>query len=97
MRCITFFSVRTRALFDTLAPQLRADYLSGLLIGEEIREALELIGVAKPTRVTLLCKPELLERYQAALSSFAIEGIGGPPHASFRGMLAIARACDLID
>jgi 2-dehydro-3-deoxygalactonokinase len=85
------FSVRARALFGLLPAEAQPEYLSGLLIGEEIREALALLGGNAPDRVYLVCKPELLERYRCALDTFGLTGIAGADHATFKGLLAIAR------
>lgn len=89
------FSVRSQGLFGKLPENLQSDYLSGLIIGEEIREALSLIG-GLPERIHLVCSPALFQRYKAALSVFDINGMDCVPQASFRGMLAIARERALI-
>ncbi|HUG58489.1 MAG TPA: 2-dehydro-3-deoxygalactonokinase [Candidimonas sp.] len=89
------FTVRSQGLFGKLPEALQSDYLSGLVIGEEIREALSLIG-SPPERIHLVCSPTLFQRYQAALSVFGIGGVDCVPQASFRGMLAIARERALI-
>ncbi len=85
------FSVRARGLLGGLPGELAPDYLSGLLIGEEIREALALLESDAPRHIHLVCKPVLLQRYQEALSVFGLQGSGCPEQASYRGMLAIAR------
>lgn len=92
----SLFSVRSQGLFGKLAPEQQSDYLSGLVIGEEIREALSLIKGAKPAHIHLVCSPALFQRYHAALSVFGIASSECPQQASFRGMLAIAREHGLI-
>ena len=53
-------------LFDELAPADISDYLSGLLIGAEIEEALQEYGL--PDRhVTLIGPPALCRHYTLAL------------------------------
>jgi 2-dehydro-3-deoxygalactonokinase len=89
------FSVRARGLLGGLAGELAPDYLSGLLIGEEIREALALLEPGA-SHIHLVCKPVLLERYQEALSVFGLSGSGCPEQASHLGMLAIARHLGLV-
>jgi len=60
------FSARSMVLFDELAPADISDYLSGLLIGSEIEEALQ--EYSPPDRhVTLLGPPALCQRYMVAL------------------------------
>ena len=90
------FSVRSQGLFGNLAEALQSDYLSGLVIAEEIREALSLTGDAMPSHVHLVCSPPLFQRYQAALSIFGIGSSDCIQQASFRGMHAIARERALI-
>lgn len=86
------FSIRARGLFDQLPPAEQPAFLSGLLIGEEIREALALPGAAtKTTLVYLVCNDLLAERYASALQHFGIEAVACPAQASFHGLLAIAR------
>lgn len=90
------FSVRSRCLLGGLASELAPDYLSGLLIGEEIREALALLGSGTAPHIHLVCKPALLQRYQEALSVFGLSGSGCPEQASYLGMLGIARHLGLV-
>jgi 2-dehydro-3-deoxygalactonokinase len=60
------FSARSMVLFDELAPADIGDYLSGLLIGAEIEEALQ--EFSPPDRhVTLIGPPALCQRYDLAL------------------------------
>lgn len=90
------FSVRAQGLFGTLPEDMQSDYLSGLVIGEEIREALSLLHGSMPRRVHLVCNPALFQRYHAALSVFGIGSSDCVQQASFRGMLAIARERALV-
>ncbi|MGB3288657.1 MAG: 2-dehydro-3-deoxygalactonokinase [Burkholderiaceae bacterium] len=90
------FSVRSRGLLGGLTNELAPDYLSGVLIGEEIREALALLGDGVASRIHLVCKPALLQRYQEALAVFGLEGLACPEQASYLGMLAIARHLGLL-
>jgi 2-dehydro-3-deoxygalactonokinase len=91
------FSVRTLALFDRLPATGLADYLSGLLLGAEIREALGCIGPKAAERgVLVVGGAGLAARYRAALAMAGIEGeiVAGEPAAM--GQLAIARAAGLV-
>ncbi len=91
------FSVRSQGLFGKLPADQQSDYLSGLLIGEEVREALTWAGAAASGHVHLICNPALFLRYQAALSAFGIDSRACIEHASFRGIHAVARERGLIN
>jgi 2-dehydro-3-deoxygalactonokinase len=89
------FGVRTLGLFDCLAPEAAPDYLSGLLIGTEIGEALAAID--EPVeRVTVIGGESLSERYAAALRHFGLRAEPAAPDLAARGLLAIARAAGLV-
>ncbi|MCY3984582.1 MAG: 2-dehydro-3-deoxygalactonokinase [Roseovarius sp.] len=88
------FAARSRVLFDELASAEASDYLSGLLIGAEIRGATDIFG--KPKRVILVGKSELSERYEAALGVFGIYAERANEHVAARGQHAIAIAGGLI-
>lgn len=83
------FSVRTRGLFGRTAPEYLGTYLSGLLIGEEIREALSLED-EPPARVHLVCRGDLAELYRRGLAAFGVEGAAVDPAATFAGLHALA-------
>ena len=82
------FSVRTLALFQRLPPASLPSYLSGLVIGEELR-AQGLSGTVEP--VVLIAAPTLTARYQLALESLGIAATTVGSQASWRGLWAIAR------
>lgn len=92
----TLFSVRARGLFGMLPAEAQPDFLSGLLVGEEIREAIALLGADRAGPIHLVCNAALAERYQCALAVFGLTGVTAPEHASFRGLLAIAQARGLL-
>ena len=92
------FSGRTLALFDRLDSADIADYLSGLLIGEEVRSALRdyrTDGGGVP-RVTIVGSGALTDRYLAALAHAGIDAAPAPEDAAARGHFAIARRAGLI-
>lgn len=64
------FSARTLALFDQLPSNQIADYLSGLLIGEEIRSAST--DFDDETNVQIIGGEELVSRYALALDQLKI-------------------------
>ncbi len=92
------FGARTLALFGTLEPAATADYLSGLLIGSELRE-----GRAWAARrgveggvATLVGAPALTARYARALARAGTEVAAGPADAAARGLWQIARSAGLV-
>ena len=83
----TAFSARTLALFDRLAPEAAPSWLSGLLIGEELRsqsfiagEPLLLVGAGK-----------LTQRYAAALRHLGAKFRTLGQEATWLGLHAIAK------
>jgi 2-dehydro-3-deoxygalactonokinase len=76
------FTVRTDGLFDRQKPAALSSYLSGLLIGHELRAAID--AFAAP-RVVLVGAPALTERYRFALDR------EGRASASVAGDLAAAK------
>lgn len=91
------FSIRARGLFNQLPPSDQPAFLSGLLIGEEIREALALLGTAaRTTPLCLVGNETLSTHYAVALQDVGIDAMTGPPHASFHGLFAIAQRRGLV-
>lgn len=87
------FAVRTHGLFDRLAAEALPSYMSGLLIGEETREALALMG-APDGPVRLVGRGDLAERYAGALGAFGIGSIPAGADLAFRGLRALAEALE---
>jgi 2-dehydro-3-deoxygalactonokinase len=69
------FSVRTAALFDRIAPEAVAAYLSGTLIGAEIASALARDAIAEETAVTLIASTKLSDKYARALGVAGIRDV----------------------
>jgi 2-dehydro-3-deoxygalactonokinase len=69
------FSVRTEALFDRIAAEALAAYLSGTLIGAEIAAALTRDAIAQHGAVTLIASAKLSERYARALSVAGVRNV----------------------
>jgi 2-dehydro-3-deoxygalactonokinase len=85
------FAVRTRVLLDGVAPAAATAYLSGLLIGHEIRG---IRGLMKPPprRVLLVGERGLAALYAAALARLGIAAEQqDAEQASIRGLAALAR------
>lgn len=79
------FGLRTRRLFDELAPEAAPDYLSGLLIGHELRNG-HWHGA-----VHIIAARELAERYRLAFAHLGIAASVEPEHAAARGLYRLGR------
>lgn len=82
------FSARTLPLFDRLPAAGVASYLSGLLIGREIAEAIAWAGSPHlaASRPTIVGSSALTPRYVEALAQLAIESSTGPEDAAVTGI-----------
>lgn len=88
------FSARTLPLMGDLPEAGTAAYLSGLLIGAELREALaELPDVEE---VLVIGSDRLARRYGVALERAGLSVRAGPPDAVVAGQLALARRRGLV-
>jgi 2-dehydro-3-deoxygalactonokinase len=81
------FSVRTLALFDRIAQAQRPSYLSGIVIGEELRSC----ALRASQQIVLVGAPALTQRYARALASCGVhsEVVGAP--AGWCGLHEVAR------
>lgn len=91
------FSARTLALFEQLPLQGVASYLSGLLIGTEMREALDCLE-RRPMghEITVIGSSDLTERYLAAIEDAGLRARRGAPDAGARGLFLLAAAAGLV-
>jgi 2-dehydro-3-deoxygalactonokinase len=83
------FATRTLGLFDHLAPDALAEYLSGLLIGAEIVAGARGAGAA-----VVVGSPGLAERYGAAGALLGVALSSAPAHCATLGHVAILRRLD---
>lgn len=83
------FSARTLALFDRLASAEAPSYLSGLVIGEELRTRSD----AK-AEVVLIGSPALTRRYALALAALGGSTRSLGAEATWRGLWALARTLE---
>jgi 2-dehydro-3-deoxygalactonokinase len=85
------FRTRSLVLARALQPEVSLDFLSGLLIGDEVRAASRPLG----SRVALIGDPALCERYARALRAFGTDApvVGG---AAAAGLWRIAAGAGLI-
>jgi 2-dehydro-3-deoxygalactonokinase len=86
----TAFSVRTLALFERMAAASLPSYLSGLVIGEEIRTQ----SLVPGARVVLIGSDTLTERYGYALAQRGVNVQRAGLEASWRGLWALAQTLD---
>ena len=83
----TAFSTRTLALFERLTADALPSYLSGLVIGEELR-AQATIALELP--LVLIGSAPLTSRYQRALAQRSIQAQVLGPEAGWQGLWSIA-------
>jgi 2-dehydro-3-deoxygalactonokinase len=89
----SLFSARTLGLFGDVPAGALGDYLSGLLIGHEVREAKS----RYPTlRAAVIGSEKLVERYGKAIRLFGIEPRPLGEDAGVNGLVAIARRAGLV-
>jgi 2-dehydro-3-deoxygalactonokinase len=79
------FSARTLALFEQLEGSAAPSYLSGLVIGEELRAQGPL-----PASVVLVGSAALAQRYALALAAFGVASRSLGPEATWRGLWELA-------
>jgi len=84
------FSARTLALFERLGAAALPSYLSGLVIGEELRLRPDDAG-----EVVLVGSPELTRRYALALAALGGSSRSLGAEATWRGLWALARTLEL--
>lgn len=89
------FSARALVLAGRLAQLAVPDYLSGLLIGEELRAALAAGRIDRATPLQLIGNAPLCRRYAAAASCFELGMALPPPGAAALGLWQIARSAGL--
>ena len=91
------FSVRTLGLFGRLSASAAAAYLSGLLIGSEVAEALDCLEQAPAGReITVIGGSDLTDRYLLAIADAGLRARRAVPEAAARGLFLIARAAGLM-
>jgi 2-dehydro-3-deoxygalactonokinase len=93
------FGARTRALLGDLAPDDVPDWLSGVLIGREIRDARTWAQHAGDDagRVRVIGSDALSARYGAALAQAGIDATVAAPAAAARGLFRLAQRAHMID
>jgi 2-dehydro-3-deoxygalactonokinase len=91
------FAARTLALTGELQPHEVAAWLSGLLIGREVHDALAWArSHVAGDPVSIVGEPALAARYAQALAGAGAAAQQDPPHAAARGLALIARQVGLL-
>ncbi|HET6555022.1 MAG TPA: 2-dehydro-3-deoxygalactonokinase [Dyella sp.] len=90
------FAARTLMLDGVLAPTSVADFLSGLLIGEELRMALAAGWVQPNDTVTMVGDDALCARYLRAAGAFDLRIANAPDDTTAHGLWRIASEARLI-
>lgn len=88
------FGTRTLGLFGRLAPEEAPSYLSGLLIGDEVRAAAR--GLTGST-VTVIGDPVLRDRYCEVLAGGGVTARAAPPDAARIGLWRMAVESGLVN
>ncbi|MBC5784327.1 2-dehydro-3-deoxygalactonokinase [Ramlibacter sp. USB13] len=83
------FSARTLSLFDRLDTPVAPSYLSGLVIGEELR-----LQARDAGDVVLVGSPQLTRRYAIALAALGRGSRALGAEATWRGLWALARSLE---
>ncbi len=94
------FSARTLGLTGQLSGAEQGDYLSGLMIGHELRAVAEAqhrqaSGAPLP-EVVLIGSDALCQRYQRALADVGFKVVSQAPQATERGLWSLACAAGLV-
>jgi len=87
----TAFSVRTLSLFEQLPPQRLPDYLSGLVIGEELRHH----ALDRVSTLLIVGDTALTARYQRALALGGLRARCLDHGVTWTGLWQLARQLDL--
>ena len=88
------FSVRSLGLFGEVPAEGLADYLSGLLLGAEVRDALS--RSPSSDAIGLIGEPNLCERYRTALSLAGVSARAAFAQATPRGLWRVAAHAGLV-
>lgn len=90
------FSARTQGLFDKLRQSALSDYLSGILIGEEIAGGVAMYPNINDGNAVLIGRGSLVARYQHALDLCGIESSPAAEHCAAVGIFDVARQSGLL-
>lgn len=89
------FGARAMPLLGLMNPDGIRDYISGLLLGTEIQEAIN-SGFGQDVTPVICGSVELVERYKTALELCAIKNKLAKPELAASGLMRIASAANLV-
>lgn len=90
------FTARSLYLAEDLPAAHTLDYLSGLLIGEEVRSVVASLGDESCPPLVLIGEQTLCDRYRQGLEFFGISEVRHLEHATRTGLWRIAQAAGLV-
>ncbi|MBZ6077219.1 2-dehydro-3-deoxygalactonokinase [Microvirga puerhi] len=90
------FAVRTGWLSGALSPAEMTDYLSGIVVASEFREAKSLGWYVDGARIAVVGDDDLVEVYSRVAKAFGLILAPAPDDAAVRGCLAIAEAVESV-
>ncbi|RDI98739.1 2-keto-3-deoxy-galactonokinase [Dyella solisilvae] len=90
------FLARSLMLDGKLAPASVPSYLSGLLIGEELRAALAAGWIAPRASLHIVGEDALVERYVRAATVFGLQLLAAPSDTTARGLWRLAALASLV-
>lgn len=90
------FSARTLALFDQLPSDEISDFISGLLIGDEVKSAVRKFNIEASQAVHIIGRDDLAEKYSIALDAINISNKITSEHAAATGLYQIAKGARII-
>ena len=90
------FSARTLALFEQLPSNEISDFLSGLLIGEEVKSAKQNFDIDGSQTVQIIGRGDLTQRYATALDKCNISNSIANEYAAATGLYKIANKAGII-
>jgi 2-dehydro-3-deoxygalactonokinase len=91
------FSARTLGLFDRLPETAIADYLSGLLIGHELKDASQTFALSSSLPpLTVIGASALAERYRSALDHAGLVAETAGDHMAACGQSRLARSAKIL-
>ncbi|MBT6033045.1 MAG: 2-dehydro-3-deoxygalactonokinase [Kordiimonadaceae bacterium] len=90
------FSARTLALFDQLPSDEISDFISGLLIGDEVKSAITEFNIAASETVHIIGRGDLAEKYSMALDAVNVSNKIASEHAAATGLYQIAKGARII-
>jgi 2-dehydro-3-deoxygalactonokinase len=89
------FGARAMPLLGQMNPDSIRDYISGLLLGTEIQEAVK-SGFGSNVVPVICGSPDLVDRYQTAMSICGIQTSRGEDELAALGLMRIAAAAGLV-